>query len=219
MTLDAYRRSFWPKALFVDPKGIYPKLLGAENCWDESRDAREFRGPGPVVAHPPCQLWTARATVNFKRYPKEKNRPAYAGGDDGGCFAFAVAAARAFGGVVEHPAQTRAWGYFGLPTPERNRWTHFSWSDSDDPGLGHAAVCEVSQCAYGHRARKRTWLLYSGKRPPFELDWLEPPYTHQIGHDSKMKRPRPSLGKREACATPRAFAEVLIHLAEWSKDE
>ena len=78
-------------------------------------------------------------------------------------------------------------------------------------------VTEISQCAYGHRARKRTWLVYCGKRPPFDLDWSEPPYTHQIGHDKKMKNPRPTLGKKEASATPEAFAFELIRLAEWSK--
>jgi hypothetical protein len=44
-------------ALYVDPKGIYPRLLGPEHCWDEARDARTYAGPGPVVAHPPCQRW------------------------------------------------------------------------------------------------------------------------------------------------------------------
>lgn len=200
------------QALFVDTKGIYRELLGAENCWGVDRDARTFTGPGPVVAHPPCQLWTAMAAVNFKRYSNEKNRPAYAGGSDGDCFLFAIAAVRVFGGIVEHPAQTRAWAYYGLPAPTRGKWTRLAGQ-----GVECAAVCQVSQCAYGHRARKRTWLFYCGQRPPFELDWSEPAYTHQIGHDAKMKRPRPSLGKREASATPRAFAETLIRLADWSR--
>lgn len=191
-------------ALFVDPKGIYPRLLGPEHCWDEKRDARTYAGPGPVVAHPPCQLWTAMAAVNFKRYPKEKNRP----GADGGCFAFAGRTVLRCGGVLEHPAGSKAFAAHGLPKPERGRWREWN------RGRGERIwVCEVSQCAYGHRARKRTWLVYVGAQPPFELDWSEPPYTHQIGHDSKMKRPRPALGKREACATPERFAAVLIALA------
>lgn len=54
-------------ALFVDPKGIYPQLLGPEHCWDEKRDARTYRGPGPAVAHPPCQLWGNFAAANYGR--------------------------------------------------------------------------------------------------------------------------------------------------------
>src|SRR5688572_7894007 len=190
-------------ALFVDAKGVYPRLLGAEHCWDEKRDARTYAGAGPVVAHPPCQLWTAMAAVNFKRYPKEKNRP----GNDGGCFAFALETVLRCCGVLEHPAGSKAFAAHGLPKPQRG-----SWQRHELRGFV-IWVTEVSQCAYGHKARKRTWLVYAGWRPPFELDWSEPPYTHQIGHDSKMKRPRPTLGKREACATPELFASLLIQLA------
>ena len=46
------------QALFVDTAGIYPTLLGAENCWGEERDARTYAGDDPVVAHPPCQRWS-----------------------------------------------------------------------------------------------------------------------------------------------------------------
>lgn len=197
------------QALYVDARGIYPQLLGAENCWAEDRDARTYFGLDPVVAHPPCQLWTNMAAVNFKRYPKEKNRP----GNDGGCFKHALQTVWRVGGVLEHPAGSKAFATYGLPAPKRGSWQ-----------LVHASVgrgvwvTEVSQCAFGHRARKRTWLVFSGCSAPPPIDWSEPAYTHQIGHDSKMKRPRPSLGKKEACASPPRFAETLIALAEWSAD-
>lgn len=195
------------QALFIDPDGIYPQLLGAENCWGPERDARTYHGPDPVVAHPPCQLWTSMSAVNFKRYPKEKNRP----GNDGGCFQHALTQVALNGGVLEHPAGSRAFAKHGLPKPQRGSWQ-----------LAGAAldrsiwVTEVSQCAYGHRARKRTWLVYVSRVAPFALDWSEPPYTHQIGHDATQKNPRPTLGKREACASPPAFAALLIQLARWS---
>jgi len=42
-------------ALYVDPRGPYPRLLA--DCWDEVRDAKLYAGPNPVVAHPPCGPW------------------------------------------------------------------------------------------------------------------------------------------------------------------
>src|ERR1700682_2921974 len=105
-------------ALFVDPRGPYPGLLGADACWDESRDARSYSGPTPVVAPPPCQLWTNFARVNFKRYGGEHTRP----GNDGGCFASALAAVRRCGGVLEHPAFSWAFREFWLPRPRGIGW-------------------------------------------------------------------------------------------------
>jgi hypothetical protein len=197
------------QALFIDPAGIYPQILGPANCWGPERDARTYQGTDPVVAHPPCQLWTNMAAVNFKRYPKEKNRP----GNDQGCFLRALTMLVRNGGVLEHPAGSKAFAAHGLPKPQRGSWQKHTTLPN---GLT-VWLTEVSQCAYGHRARKRTWLIYCGWSPPRALDWSEPPYTHQIGHDSTQKRPKPSLGKKEACASPRAFALTLIGLAQWCR--
>lgn len=204
-------------ALFIDPKGHYPELLGPENCWDVERDARLYLGPHPVVAHPPCNLWVNMAAVNWKRYKRQK--PAwYLGGDDDGSFESALRAVVEFGGVLEHPAGTHAWTRYGLGRP-----TGVGWYDVDviEPGVHEALagwvrcwVCEVWQSAYGHPARKRTWLLYCGKRPSFELRWERRAGTHQIGW---FDRNKPTLSKREAMATPVEFAKELIRLAEWSR--
>lgn len=208
-------------ALFVDPHGIYPQLLGMNRCWDEARDARgygsHYATELPVVAHPPCHLWVNMAAVNWKRYGRQL--PAwYPGGDDGGCFASALASVRKFGGVLEHPAGSHAWAAHGLPKVFSTNcggpmgWVGWGPIDGYDPAV---YVCEVWQSAYGHPARKRTWLLYCGKRPPFELDWTRnAPTTHQVGW---FDRNKPTLSKRAASATPRAFAEELIRLAEWSR--
>lgn len=59
--------------LYVDPTGEYPQLVA--DCWDEARDARNYDGPLPVVAHPPCQLWVNFAALNYKRYGGGHNRP------------------------------------------------------------------------------------------------------------------------------------------------
>lgn len=185
-------------ALFVETDGIYFGLDGVDP-WDEARDARRYIGPYPVVAHPPCHLWTNLAHVNFKRYGGEHNRP----GNDGGCFSSAFDSIRRWGGVLEHPAFSHAWKTYHLSKPSKLGWK------SD----GTVWVCEVWQSAYGHKARKRTWLAYCGHRPP-ELDWSRDPGTHQCGWFDRIK---PTLSKREASATPLAFRDMLIGLAELAK--
>lgn len=205
-------------ALFVDdsPAGVYPRLLGADACYGEThgRDARTYAGPHPVVAHPPCNLWVNMAAVNWKRYGRQ--RPAwYPNGSDGGRFAAALRAVRTYGGVLEHPASTHAWAHHDLRAPAQVN----AFGDPCTWLLSSSAprtwVCEVWQSApsYGHPARKRTWLLYCGKRPPFELDWTRQPGTHQVGWFDRVK---PTLSKRAASATPEPFAAELIRLAEWS---
>lgn len=183
-------------SLFVDPKGHYPGLVA--EWYDEARDARTYAGPLPVVAHPPCQLWVNFAALNYKRYGGEHNRP----GNDGGCFASALASVRRWGGVLEHPASSNAWKAHGLVAPSGVGWTRTGLSEW---------VCEVWQSAYGHPARKRTWLFYCGLAAPADGIWERPAGTHQVGWFDRIK---PTLGKKEASRTPLAFARWLIRLAE-----
>ena len=107
---------------------------------------------------------------------------------------------RRFGGVLEHPAGSWAWKTFALPRPELGVWSS---------SRGSEWVTEVWQSAYGHRARKRTWLFYAGDEPQ-PLDWSTSSGTHQCGW---FDRNKPTLGGREASATPPAFAELLVSLA------
>lgn len=185
-------------ALYVSPKGHYVNRPDID-AWDEQRDARLYQGPHPVVAHPPCQLWVNLAAVNWKRYGRQ--RPAwYPNGSDGGCFRHALISVLTYGGVLEHPAFTHAWDHFGLMRPEGQGWLD----------AGGYWTCEVWQSAYGHRAQKRTWLLYASNRPPHELNWARPKGTHQVGW---FDRAKPTLSKTEAILSPPAFAEELIALA------
>lgn len=185
--------------LYVDPSGHYPQLVA--EWFDASRDARTYTGTLPVVAHPPCQLWVNFAALNFKRYGGEHNRP----GNDGGCFASALANVRRCGGVLEHPASSNAWPAHGLLRPVPGCWTQ---SGPDE------WVCEVWQSAYGHPARKRTWLFYRGDTAPLEGRWERPAGTHQVGWFDRIK---PTLSKKEASRTPLAFAQWLIELAKGSR--
>jgi hypothetical protein len=183
-------------ALFVQPEGCYAGLPNVDP-WDQARDARTYSGPHPVVAHPPCQLWVNLASLNFKRYGGEHNRP----GNDGGCFAAALHSVRAFGGVLEHPAFSNAWAAHELTAPSGTGWQR---------SIFGGWVCEVWQSAYGHKARKRTWLFYSGEVQPFELRWTRVGGSHQCGWFDRIK---PTLSKREASATPPEFRDELIRLA------
>ena len=203
---ETWKAPSWVAALYVQENGAYCGLTNVD-AWTESRDARRYSGPFPVVAHPPCQLWGAMANVNYARWGGEHNKP----GNDGGCFSAALDSVRRFGGVLEHPAKSKAWEAHGLMKP-----VHAGWQKSIDGGY----VCEVWQSAYGHRANKATWLYYHGANPPFELRWDRQKGTHQIGfHDQRGKAAnKPTLGKREANATPLEFRDDLLRLARSALD-
>lgn len=192
-------------ALFVQEGGCYSGILEVD-AWPESRDARFYSGPHPVVAHPPCQRWGKMARVNYARWGGRHNQP----GNDGGCFLSALLAVREWGGVLEHPAQTYAFAEYSLPRPTKGGW-------GQAPCGGW--VCEVWQSAYGHRANKATWLYYVGNLAPFELDWSRPIGTHQVGYQDRRGKARnkPTLSSAEANATPHAFRDELIALAAHSR--
>lgn len=200
-------------ALYVETDGAY---FGFEDVdpWDAERDARLYAGPHPVVAHPPCNKWSPLAHINQKRLPD------YCVGDDGGCFAAALAAVNEFGGVLEHPARSLAWKHHGLPKPAR---LGYGWISCRLAGDGTERegrwVCEVAQSAYGHRARKLTWLYCVSEETPAPLDWSNPPrdvivsgFTHQpkgahVACEHRRVRPK------EASQTPAAFRDALLALA------
>jgi hypothetical protein len=185
-------------ALYVQTDGAYYGLDGVDP-WDIERDARNYDGPWPVVAHPPCSSWCQLAPVNQARWGSMI-------GDDGGTFAAALDAVRRYGGVLEHPAYSIAWSRYGLPTPTRGGWTQAI----GDPGI----TTEVSQSAYGHDARKRTW-LYAVGVDPVTLDWREVRGRAVIGAgiNSGECVGRLKLGPATASRTPDAFRDVLIAMA------
>lgn len=131
-------------ALFVETNGIYFGLPNVDP-WDKTRDARTYAGPHPVVAHPPCERWGRYWGGAPATWPRKIK------GDDGGCFAAALAAVRTFGGVIEHPEASYAWDHFGLNKPPKDG----RWIVADFVG---GWTCCVEQGHYGHRARKATWL-------------------------------------------------------------
>ncbi len=197
-------------ALFVDPQGVYSTLPGVE-CWGEDRDARKYTGPHPVVAHPPCQRW-GKFWHGSTRKPHQ-----FRLGEDGGCFAAALTAVRNYGGVLEHPAGSRAWDWFGLTAPVTGK----GWVRADDH---EGWTCSVEQGHYGHFSNKRTWLYAKWVGLP-ELNWSEGEQRlpqEMIDRYGYKKARRIGLvamigGKDKTKirnATPPPFAHLLVSMAE-----
>ena len=200
-------------ALYVQKNGSYYNLPDVDP-WDEERDARLYAGPHPVVAHPPCQrwgkMWMGSPPV-VKRTGVRKTK-----GDDGGCFAAALAAVREFGGVLEHPELSHAWAHFGLNKPPRTG----GWIVADFYG---GWTCCVEQGRYGHYARKPTWLYAVGCELP-ELEWgkgeprYDPELIARIGIERVKKQGEVAsrgggTDSSPRIGTPAAFRQLLIDMA------
>lgn len=201
-------------ALYVEAGGCYAGLPGVD-AWDISRDARRYAGPYPVVAHPPCQRW-GRFWHGSTRKPHQ-----FKLGDDGGCFEAALDAVRTWGGVLEHPCDSHAWGHFCIERPTR----HAGWSRA----LG-GWTCYVEQGHYGHMSRKPTWLYaYGMDRDALpELDWskgkqrLHPIALERYGYEKARRIGMTAMvgGKRKTeirNATPIEFRDVLISIAKTAR--
>lgn len=192
-------------ALFVAAGGCYFGLPNVDP-WDEARDARLYAGPHPVVAHPPCARWGSYWYGGPLLHRQGRRKKL---GDDGGCFAAALSAVLRFGGVLEHPAHSRAWRAFGLPIPSASG----GWTGSL---LSKGFSAAVEQGNYGHRAPKATWLFCNSTWLP-SLKWGP---SGAVGRVCDNHRMRPwstkagRLGQRERLATPTPFRDLLISIAE-----
>jgi hypothetical protein len=196
-------------ALFVQPNGSYYNLPDVDP-WPESRDARLYAGPWPVVAHPPCERWG--------RYwfggPSVKVRKVK--GDDAGCFASALESVRRWGGILEHPEASWAWSTFGLNAPPKSG----GWVSADFEG---GWTCCVEQGRYGHKGRKATWLYAYGVELP-RLSWGPAAGRMKLdeGWHSTAERqearargvlPQPRLSAAERLGTPPPFRDLLLSIA------
>lgn len=196
-------------ALYVSPTGSYANLPDVD-CWDEARDAREYLGPYPVVAHPPCQRW-GRFWHGSPSKPHQ-----FSLGQDGGCFAYALSSVRAWGGVLEPPCDSKAWAHHGITPPKR----YSGWQPADSFG---GWTCYVEQGHYGHPSRKATWLYACHTDLP-ELNWTKgeqrlcPITLERHGYEVARRRGVISAmgGKAKTEMrekTPEPFRDILIAMA------
>ena len=195
-------------ALYVMADGPYVGLPGVDP-WPEDRDARNYPGPHPVVAHPPCKRWGRY----WSGGPSAKVRRKM--GDDGGCFKASLESVRHWGGVIEHPEASHAWAAFGINKPPKSG----GWIPA---GIGDVGwTCCVEQGHYGHPARKATWLYAVGTDLP-EFKWgssgqrirMDPGYHSQEERRRAVKTGMcQRLSKRQRLITPEPFRDLLIKLA------
>jgi hypothetical protein len=204
-------------ALYVEPAGCYIGQPGVDP-WDEARDARDYRGAHPVVAHPPCQRW-GRFWHGSTRKPHQ-----YKLGDDGGCFESALRAVNRWGGVIEHPADTRAWAAHDIQAPPRAG----GWVCAEDISRTTlpAFTCCVYQGHYGHASGKATWLYVAGveRQDLPELVWgkteqrLPAWMIERYGYEKARRIGVVAMigGKNKTAirnATPPPFRDVLLGIA------
>lgn len=135
--------------LFARKDSCY-KGFDLADVWDIERDARNYRGAAPVVAHPPCRAWGRLRHLAKPRH------------DERELAIVAVDAVRRFGGVLEHPAGSTLWPAAALPAPgQRDSFGGFTMP--------------IRQSWFGHPAPKNTWLYVCGCEPsdvpafPFHL--------------------------------------------------
>lgn len=136
--------------LYARRASVYKHL--ACDVYDEDRDARNFAGGVPCVAHPPCRGW-GRLRSLAKVAPGELDLARHA-----------VANVRRWGGVLEHPSHSLLWADQLMAFPGGGRDAFGGWT------------LPIRQAWFGHRARKDTWLYIVGVNPP-----AVPPLPFQLG--------------------------------------
>lgn len=187
-------------ALYVERGGPY---FGRPDVdpWDKERDARDYAGPWPVVAHPPCGPWGELR--HLYRGNEHELAP------------LAVEQVRRWGGVLEHPRRSLLWSHCRIPGPTELFPDH----------VGGYTV-DVAQVDWGHVARKWTRLYLVGI-PRGALTF--PPHrkpTHWIS--GTRNRTRKGSGgvippgikvcsAQQRRRTPPCFADWLIALAEQAR--
>ena len=171
-------------ALYVLARGPYANMPGVDP-WPERRDALLYRGPHPVVAHPPCGPWSKAVARQTKLSRSQGPYLAPA----------AVLQVRKWGGVLEHPAESRLWNVMSLPYPEPYRQATLNGPDRDAWG---GFTVALDQSAFGHdHSHKRTWCYFVGIDPAAVV--LPPPAaTPQMPEElrEKSKTWKPKGDKR-----------------------
>lgn len=174
--------------LFARSNSIYKTMPGVD-VWDEERDARNWPGGAPVVAHPPCQQWCRLSHMARVNAEQKALAP------------WAVDQVRRFGGVLEHPYKSKLWSAMGLPNgTQRDKWGGYTIT--------------LPQFWFGHQANKATHFYIVGCKPedlpavPLVLGRASLCVATSVG-----KRGEKEMKKSERIMTPPVMAEWLVETA------
>ncbi len=203
--LAPIRKSRRVSALYVSSIGPYPRLV--HDVWTVARDARHYKGPLPVIVHPPCGPW-GKLRANCT-----KQDPLLA--------ICAVDQVRRWGGVLEHPAHSLLFSdpRCMLPRP----------LEGPDVCGGH--TFHVDQVWLGHKCRKSTWLYVvrsqEARMAKHDTSWVERveallhaawvagqhnPVTRRICSGPRMRHVTVA-SRRVRILTPDPLAKLLIRIA------
>jgi hypothetical protein len=200
MMYNLYSNKIEVAAIYVDNPGIYFSFKNVD-CWDESRDAKNYNGPYPVIAHPPCGPW---GSLSWNAYLDDKTTGPRA-----------IEQVRKFGGVLEHPANSKLFDFCNVVKPGKNIDSY------------NGRTIEIDQVWWGNPLRKRTWLYMVGIHFFSIYDYkyvdFDAKPTHVFGHGSgiqgrinrQTKKIR-ELPGNERAKTPPRLAMWLVELAKSS---
>lgn len=155
--------------LCASGRSIYHHLPAVE-VFDRARDACQFAGPEPVVAHPPCRLWSRTLSHCAKSLDAEAEKE---------LGRFCVRKVLQNGGVLEQPAHSALFADMNLPMPNQ-------------PAHPFLFTLYVEQGWFGYPLRKPTWILVSGVPmrdiPPVPMSLAEPKLSfNQLTHFQKSR--------------------------------
>lgn len=181
-----------PAVLFARADSIY-KTMDCD-VWDQERNALNWPGGAPIVAHPPCRGWGSLRKLSHADAAEKALGP------------WAAEQVRKWGGVLEHPARSTLWAAANLPRPgERDHQGGFTIA--------------APQWWWGHRAEKWTWFYVCGCEPgelpeiPLRIGRAECVIANIHGLRAGDPGYRKEVTKRERDATPPALAAWLLETA------
>lgn len=174
--------------LFARVDSNYKSIPGCD-VWDADRDALNWPGGGPVIAHPPCRAW---GVLKHLAKPKPNERD---------LALFAIEMVRKWGGVLEHPSGSELWKTMRIP-------------DADLFGDEYGGyTVKIDQYDFGHVANKPTRLYVCGCElrelpimPPKKRGKAQKSITGQVPGTARCTQ-------REREYTPPELAAWMVDLA------